>query len=274
VSRIGSVLLRPPFPALGVEPGRTADPLEARELVRRDGAAILTGLGRDESAAEAVPRAVFGSTVVAVPPAAEVRDGGVHDRRPVGLSRHTRLRPHTDGFAYGDAYPDHFLLSCAASSPDGGESFLVDGDALFEWLLSDPATASFARRLETVPVEQTETGMRRSTSPLVGRSPGGRRMFRRFPDQRPADDSVAPDADAAMIAAWHQLIDDVSLFSPRFKLAPGEAVVVDNYRVFHAREAYADPERLMWRVWVWTTAGAGVPEGLLHSDSRYAGARR
>jgi excinuclease UvrABC ATPase subunit len=31
-----------------------------------------------------------------------------------------------------------------------------------------------------------------------------------------------------------------------------------------------DMDRLMWRVWVWTTSALGVPEGQLHSDSRYA----
>ncbi len=265
------MLLRPPFPPFGIVPERTAEPNEVASLVRCHGAAILTGVGRSAEAAVELPGAIFGDAVLAVPPAAEVRDAGGQDRRYTGVSQHTRLRCHTDGFSYGDRYPDYFLLLCEDASPEGGESMLVDGDALFDWLAAEPTTAAFAARLQTVPVEQTEPGKRRSTAPLVGRSPSNRRMFRRFPEQAPADDAVDPEADAAMIARWQQLIDDVSLFSPRFKLAPGEAVVIDNYRVFHGREPYADWCRKMWRVWIWTTAGCGVPDGLLHSDSRYAG---
>jgi hypothetical protein len=26
----------------------------------------------------------------------------------------------------------------------------------------------------------------------------------------------------------------------------------------------------LWRIWAWTTDGIGTPEGILHSDSRYA----
>ncbi len=46
--------------------------------------------------------------------------------------------------------------------------------------------------------------------------------------------------------------------------------MIDNYRMFHGREPYADLDRLMWRVWIWTDESKGVPEGMLHSDSRYA----
>jgi hypothetical protein len=46
--------------------------------------------------------------------------------------------------------------------------------------------------------------------------------------------------------------------------------VIDNYRMMHGREGYADLDRQMWRVWVWTTSAWGVPDGPLHSDSRYA----
>jgi gamma-butyrobetaine dioxygenase len=263
---------RPPFPEFGILPERTDDPTAVAALVRRHGAAVLVGAGRTEAEAVAVPRAVFGDAVLAVPPAAEVREAGGQDRRYAGISQHNRLKCHTDGFSYGDLYPDYFALVCEDASPEGGESMLLDGDALLDWVLADPVHAPFGERLQTVPVEQTEPGKRRSTAPMVGRSASGRRMFRRFPEQSPAPDAADPEADAAMIYAWHQLIDDVSLFAPRFKLEPGDAVVIDNYRVFHGREPYSDMARKLWRVWMWTTAGQGVPDGMLHSDSRYAGA--
>ena len=75
-----------------------------------------------------------------------------------------------------------------------------------------------------------------------------------------------------MIDAWRDAIATAADAAPRFKLHAGDVVVVDNYRMMHGREAYADLDRLMWRVWVWTKAAFGVPGGPLHSDSRYASA--
>lgn len=54
-----------------------------------------------------------------------------------------------------------------------------------------------------------------------------------------------------------------------FHLERGEALVLDNYRVLHARTPYvppdagaatgAEPERKFWRVWSWTSEGSGLP---------------
>jgi alpha-ketoglutarate-dependent taurine dioxygenase len=180
------------------------------------------------------------------------------------------LPAHTDGFAYGDDYPDHFLLLCAQASDDGGESFLVDGYRLLDTLEATSAGAALVERMETVLLDQTEDGMRRSLSPLVRRGPTGRRMVRRFPEQRPDASSVDPIGDAGLVAAWDGLCRLAAAGAPRFKLAPGEVVIVDNYRVLHGREPYGDAARLMWRVWMWTDTAHGVPAGVLASDSRNA----
>jgi alpha-ketoglutarate-dependent taurine dioxygenase len=46
----------------------------------------------------------------------------------------------------------------------------------------------------------------------------------------------------------------------RVRLGKGEAVVVDNYRMLHSREAFGgDGERRLWRVWTWTTDSDGRP---------------
>lgn len=258
--------------AAGLSPQRTADPEVARRLVREQGAAILTGLGLDEGAAVAAGHDVFAGKAMAVSMAAEVRAGGVMDQ-PVDGAAPTREAPleiHTDGFAYGDEYPDHFILLCAQSSPDGGESFLVDGYRLLDVLASTPDGAALVERLESVPVEQTEEGMRRSVAPIIGRAPDMRRMVRRFRYQRASVDSTDPDADAALVQAWDALCRLAAVPAPRFKLLPGEAAIIDNYRVMHGREAYSDAGRLMWRVWLWTSSAWGVPAGELVGDSRNA----
>ena len=38
--------------------------------------------------------------------------------------------------------------------------------------------------------------------------------------------------------------------------------------MFHGRDPYCDPRRLLWRCWLWTTASRGLPDvpiGELHS---------
>lgn len=250
------------------------DPADVVAALRRHGAAIVTGIGPGGEAARALAGAVFGERALAVPEAARVTDGGEQDRKPDGLDHTTRSRAHTDGYAYGDRCPDHFLLACERASGVGGQSILLDGYALLDALAGDPATAWLAEALPLVVIDQTEPGMHPSFSPIVQTAPSGRRMLRRTADQHPAPEAVDPARDAEMIRLWKEAIDvatDAVAPSDRPKLGPGEAVVVDNYRMFHGREAYDDPGRLMWRVWIWTDEAAGIPDGMLHSDSRYAG---
>src|SRR5689334_7883450 len=114
----------PPVHLLLDTPTRTREPAEARQLVERTGMAILTGWDTSADAAVGAAHAVFGADVLQAPPPSEVRIGGDRDRRLPSIDNTTPLPAHTDGFAYGDRYPDYFLLSCAHASPVGGESFL------------------------------------------------------------------------------------------------------------------------------------------------------
>jgi alpha-ketoglutarate-dependent taurine dioxygenase len=251
-------------------PVRTRDPQRARVLVEQMGAAILCGWGTSADDAVAAAHAVFGTEVLQAPSPSEVRIGGDRDRRLPHVDNTTPLLAHTDGFAYGDRYPDYFLLSCAHASPEGGESFLVDGEAVVAGLAGRHGGGDLVERLQTVAVDQTEPDMQRSVSPIIGRTAAGRLMLRRFPFQRPSLDSTDVERDAAMVEAWTDAVTEAAGRAPRFKLVAGEVAVIDNYRMMHGREGYADLDRQMWRVWVWTTSAWGVPLGPLHSDSRYA----
>lgn len=258
---------------VGVVPVRTSDPATARMLVERDGAAILTGVGTSEEEARAVASAVFGLSLLAVPPGASVSDGGDKDRRPMGLSSASRSHCHTDGYSYGDHYPDYFLLLCDTHSEVGGESFLVDGYAVLDEMTADPEYAWLPKALRTVPINQTEIGMRPLVGPMVRSTDRGRPMvvMANAVDLRPCDDSANPERDQTMMDVWRETVYEATDHIEHFKLYSGEAVIVDNYRLFHGREPYADERRKMWRVWMWTEASAhGAPEGVLHSDSRNA----
>tara|TARA_Y100000588_G_scaffold108196_1_gene118567 strand:- start:2538 stop:3332 length:795 start_codon:yes stop_codon:yes gene_type:complete len=257
---------------LGVVPDRTADPRKALQLLRREGAVILTDIESGEEASRQVGFDVFGDLVLEIPPAARVLAGGEKDRMPEGLTFETRSHAHTDGFSYGDGYPDHFVLKCERHSEVGGESFLIDGYALLDALTKDPDTQWVGEGLRTIEVDQTEPGKRTSISPVVQSGPTGRTMVRRLPDQQPNAESEDPERDRQMLDIWEAAINAAEELVPRFKLFEGEAVIIDNYRLFHGREGYKDLNRMMWRVWIWTKEAKQVPEGYLHSDSRHADA--
>ena len=250
------------LPDCSIVPERSADPAEVRRLVERDGAAILTGRGPTEADARAAVAAVFGAAVLALPEAAAVREGGDKDRKAYGTA--DALPLHTDGFAYGDRAPDHFGLSCVRQGTTGGESLLVDSYRLLDAV--EPELRSF---LTGTSVDHAEPDMHPAVSPLAITTARGRVAVRRVPWVRPTPDDADPGATEALLARWTERVLAQHAGARRFLLREGDVAIIDNYRVLHGREPY-EGDRLMWRVWVWTDTGNGVPEGMLHSDSRYA----
>ena len=248
----------------GTLPIRTADPEEAAVLMARNGCALLTGRGTDAAAAQAVAGDVLGE-LLALPDASAVREGGEGDRGLVGATE--EMGVHVDGFAYGDRHPDALFLLCARQSTEGGQSMLVDGEGVLQQLAHiDPELWHF---LHEVPVDLTEPDMHATCSPIVLRLPSGRCAIRRSPYMAPAPDAQDPDRDAALIARWSDLLGALGSVAPRFTLHPGEVLCVDNYRMLHGRGPFAG-ERMLWRIWAWSPRSGGLPEGALHSDSRYA----
>jgi alpha-ketoglutarate-dependent taurine dioxygenase len=111
---------------------------------------VLTGLTskkEDWSAlAKTLPGLMFGNKLVSTNPTASA----VHEenarvlkkegRNPMG----TPLIPHTDGYMYGDNYPDYLILLTEQSGENGGENFVVDGHRVLDRLSKDPATVSLS----------------------------------------------------------------------------------------------------------------------------------
>ena len=255
----------------GVKPEIAASIEHAHSLLAAHGAVIVQGIGPEAEDARALARALFTDQVVALPPAARVFDGGEQDNKAPGVDHTTRLAAHTDGFGYGDLYPDYLLLDCVRASGAGGESFLIDGYAVLDALASDTELSWVVDALAAVAVDQTEEGMQPSISPIVQHTAAGRKMVRKTLDQRAAPHSTDPDRDNMMVKIWCDAAEQAVATAPKFKLEPGQAVVVDNYRMLHGRLAYTDLDRLMWRVWIWTQRSkSGAPDMQLHSDTRYA----
>lgn len=265
----------------GVLPSRVSSATEAFPILRRDGAVILTGCGHSREDAAGLARSVLESLAPVVPEPAPIKEGGGNaDRRyedMPGMDGRTLVpfqTGHTDGFAYGDRYPDFILLLCVRAAAAGGESFVVDTYRLLDALAASESAddRDFHRFLTMTPVEQTEPGFQSSLAPVVGDNGAGRRMTRWTPVQRPDVALAAEEAarHAAWLARWGALAHEASLQAPRFVLQPGETICLDNYRMLHGRSGFDDTERTLWRIWAWTTEALAVPEGMLFSDSRFA----
>jgi alpha-ketoglutarate-dependent taurine dioxygenase len=261
-------------------PRRVSEPSAAFDEMRASGAAILTGCGTSRDDAPAIAARVLDSLAPVIPDPAPIKEGGGNkDRRYDNMPGVDAFRVpfqtgHTDGFAYGDAYPDYIFLLCVRKAESGGASLIVDTYAILDALRasSDPADRAFHTFLTTIPIEQTEPTFRSSIAPVVLENRNGRRMSRWTPIQRPDPSLSASERErhAAFLERWTALAHDASKNAPRFTLEPGEALCLDNYRMLHGRTGFDDVEREMWRIWAWTTEALRVPTGMLFSDSRFA----
>ncbi len=269
------------FPDLdaSLRPVRTDDPIRAAALMEAEGACILTGLPTGAESAATLARRVLGDRVIADPEPIAVREGG--DRDPKirdEAANEVPLPMHTDGFTYGHDAPDAMFLLCDRDSAVGGESVLIDTHAVLDALQTSPAGSDGARLAAFVTgtvLDLTSPGMVARRGTMVVPTPSGSPMFW----LGGLRDCVGPLADDPDPAGTDATIDEVNalfealrLRAHRFRVGPGEAVCVDNLRVAHSRDAYADLDRLFWRVWAWTDRALGIPTGQLASDVRYAAA--
>ena len=200
-------------------------------------------------------------------------------QRPSGIEADEAFVPHTDGHAYGDYYPDVFLLLCEQPAASGGSNYVVDGYALMDEFRGDAEHAWVAEALEHISIDQSSRVA--CVSPAVQRTAGGRLMMRARLDgpprgavkmvQRPVSDAPAAERARAeaMLNEYHERIRAASADAPRFVLEAGDMLCVDNYRMFHGRDPFTDAEgveRRMWRLWCWSDTCKGVPTGELTSD--------
>ena len=153
------------------------------------------------------------------------------------------LQAHTDN-PYRDPVPTLQILACLENSATGGENMVVDGFAAALRLHEeDPRGFDL---LSGYPMRFAYTGSAgvalNSRRPIIELSPDGTLQGIRFNAR-----SAAPNVDVPFeeMAAWYAayrrlsaIIDDPAM-EVQFKLAPGEAFIVDNTRVLHARKGYS-----------------------------------
>ncbi len=245
----------------------------ARSLVARDGAALVTGIG---SLADAVSfgEAMLGDQCILVRPQFEATKSeqdkeqaafaalGVDDRgRERYQGGNLDMQPaHYDGFGFGDFAPDHMFLWCERTCELGGASFLVDGQSLLAALTADDP--EFGRELWTIDIDHSEPHFGAgAVSPIARVLPGGRLQVRAHPSQTalPGDTGLGQ----RVVARWLESVSIARASGARFRVAPGEMICIDNYRMFHGRDGYVDPARTLHSIWAWTNSAVAVPEGLL-----------
>lgn len=153
------------------------------------------------------------------------------------------LPAHTDN-PYRDPVPTLQLLYCLENSSAGGDNRVVDGFCAAKRLCEeDPRSfellAGYCARFEYRGLGDVCLRARR---PIIELAPDGELIGMRFNNRSAAPFSDIPFADMAAYYAAYRRLSEI-LESPEmgvtFKLAPGEAFLVDNTRVLHARTGYS-----------------------------------
>ncbi len=153
------------------------------------------------------------------------------------------LQGHTDN-PYRDPVPTLQLLACLENTVDGGSSSVVDGFACAARLQQeDPRgfalLAGHPARFEYAGSADVQLQAKR---PVIELGPDGELLAVRFNNRSAAPFVDVPFDDMpAYLAAYRRFssyIDDPAM-QVTFTLRPGDLFIVDNTRVFHARQAFS-----------------------------------
>ncbi len=217
---------------------------EARALLARDGAVVLTGYENTADAIVVAAAHTLGSRLRRLYPH-RVRTS--RDAGPVHL--------HADSFDLvvdiggvperrRDPDEDHVLIQCVRPAPCGGDSFAVDAYGFVDGLAAtDPALLDFLTGTD-VDLYGEWAGLRGlPATPRVGRhveyTRTGRRIVRRTDGAAPLHRDPDTEHVRAMLARFHEAVHGLEPSLPRFRLAEGDILVLDNYRCWHGRDAHS-----------------------------------
>ncbi|WP_416904470.1 TauD/TfdA family dioxygenase [Micromonospora echinospora] len=232
---------------VAVVPDRLAarDP-EARRLLDGKGAVVLTGLPAHPDSLAVAAATLFGAGLRELYPHRTRRsvDGAV-----VGLHGDSLdIVVDMAGLETRRRHPneDYVLVMLVRQAPAGGESFALDAHAFTDSLPAD--LLAFLRDTD-VDLYGRWAGIRGlPATPRVGRhieyTRTGRRIHRRTEGVLPLHRD--PDAEhvTATLARFDDEVRRAQTALPRFALAEGDILVLDNYRTWHGRDPHAG-ERLV-----------------------------
>ncbi|MCT2584381.1 TauD/TfdA family dioxygenase [Actinophytocola gossypii] len=229
---------------------------KARHALAEDGAVVLTGLPVTADGLVLAAATVHGADLRELFPVREraSRDGGA-------------VHLHADSFDQvvdvggvpvrrRDPDEDAVLVQCVRGPASGGESFVADAYRFVED--ADPELVAFLTG-DDVDLYGAWTGLRGLPAiPRVARhveyTRTGRRIVRRGEGAVPLHRDPAADRITAMLARFTEATLALEATLPRFALAEGDVLVLDNYRCWHGRDAHTG-ERVV-RILTLRTAAA------------------
>lgn len=289
---------------------------DAQRALQVDGAIILTNIDTGSSWSEIasmIPTTVWDEKDLLLQ---QHRADSVHEEHEALNIQGEALPPHSDGYMWGDCFPDIVILVCEEPADrSGGANYLIDGYAVLERLTEDTKNVLCKELVDqTERVENSFTHGDECIAPVIRflepkgwREEGNehqqylcwKRMVTKdasetkaratslglsipyislwAPPKGVSDETTKAINDALL--EIDQAINAEDDVAPRFLLKKGEALIVDNFRMLHAREAFhgCENKRRMWRVWSWTNtafalppeikpSGEGVPSSILRSE--------
>ena len=153
------------------------------------------------------------------------------------------LQAHTDN-PYRDPVPTIQVLYCLESTAAGGDNMVVDGFAAALRLKQEnkdwfDVLSKYCARFE---YSGSDGVCLRTRCPMIELSADGELIGVRFNNRSTAAITDVPfeemDTYYKAYRRFGEIIDDPAM-EVTFRLEPGEAFVVDNTRVLHARKAYS-----------------------------------
>jgi len=156
------------------------------------------------------------------------------------------IGPHTDG-TYSFDSPGYQLFHCLKFDGSGGESTLVDGFKVAEHIrITDPAAFEVLSSVK-VPAQYLGDGVHlRAEHPVIGLDHNGDFAQIAYNNYDRAPFTLPPARMAAFYRAlelFNRLINDPA-YEITMRLAPGTALLFDNWRTLHGRRAYRGYRRL------------------------------
>lgn len=227
----------------GLVPKRASD-ADARPLLERDGAVILSGRSVDPEELVMAAAALLGARLRQVFPI-----------RPQAGDQAEPLRLHCDGAnvvvdVHGktvrlrDPDEDYLFLLCETPAPSGGDSIVVDGYRLVDQLRDGrPELHAFLTGCDVdffggwnAPSRGVPLTPR--VCRLVEHTRGGRRVVRASDYARPVPREPRAPEHERMLDTYADVIATLTAGAPRFRLERGDVLVLDNYRYLHGRDGF------------------------------------
>ncbi|WP_394813670.1 TauD/TfdA family dioxygenase [Streptomyces hazeniae] len=212
------------------------------ELDRR-GAVILAGYGSSGDALTVAAAQVLGSRLSRLFPQ---RVRASHDGGPVHLHADSLdLTVDIGGVRHRRRHPDedYVLIQCLKAAPAGGDSFALDAYRFADACrTADPELWRFLTT-QDVDLYGAWPHLRGlPASPRVARhveyTRTGRRIVRRTDGAVPLHRDPDLEHVRTMLDRFAKIVHEEEPPLPRFRLGEGDILVLDNYRVWHGRDAH------------------------------------